>query len=94
LQGEFGGETFAVVTIATGRNMVPAITRLFDEVGVTRLPILLDPKQQLSRDMAVMGLPVTVILNPEGQEIARMSGDAEWSGDSGRAIIAALLAGS
>ena len=94
LQDAFGGDRFEVVTIATGRNMVPAIQRLFDEVGVTRLPILLDPKQQLARDMAVMGLPVTVILNPEGQEIARMSGDAEWSGDSARAIIAALLADS
>ncbi|MCB2095576.1 MAG: TlpA family protein disulfide reductase [Rhodobacteraceae bacterium] len=94
LQGTFGGDSFEVVTIATGRNMLPAIQRLFDEVGVTRLPILLDPKQQLARDMAVMGLPVTVILNPEGQEIARMSGDAEWSGESGRAIIAALLSGS
>ncbi|MCB2137060.1 MAG: TlpA family protein disulfide reductase [Rhodobacteraceae bacterium] len=94
LQGEFGGDRFDVVTIATGRNPVPAIERLFTEVGVTRLPVLLDPKQKLSRDMAVLGLPVTVILNPEGNEIARMSGDAEWHSDSARAIIAALLAGS
>lgn len=94
LQAEFGGEDFAVVTIATGRNAVPAITRFFKEVGVTNLPVLLDPKQQLARDMAVLGLPISVILNPEGQEIARLRGDAEWDSDSAKAIIQALTDGS
>jgi len=39
----------------------------------------------------VLGLPVTVIVNREGQEIARMTGDAEWASDSGKAIIRALI---
>ena len=91
LQAEFGGEDFEVVTIATGRNPLPGIIRFFDEVGVTNLPILLDPKQELARDMAVLGLPITLILNREGQEIARLRGDAEWDSDSAKAIIAALI---
>ena len=91
LQAEFGGEDFEVVTIATGRNPLPGINRFFDEVGVTNLPILLDPKQELARDMAVLGLPITLILNREGQEIARLRGDAEWDSDSAKAIIAALI---
>ncbi|MGB5557150.1 MAG: TlpA disulfide reductase family protein [Paracoccaceae bacterium] len=94
LQVEFGGDDFEVVTIATGRNLLPAITRFFDEVGVTQLPILLDPKQELARDMAVLGLPITVILNREGQEIARLRGDAEWDSESAKAIVAALVAGT
>lgn len=94
LQAEFGGETFEVVTIATGRNAVPAIKRFFEEIGVSHLPILLDPKQELAREMAVLGLPITIILNPEGQEIARLRGDAEWDGESAKAIIAALTSGS
>jgi len=93
LQTEFGGDRFQVATIATGRNLIPAIHRFFEEVGVTTLPVLLDPDMKLARDMAVLGLPITVILNPEGQEIARLRGDADWNSDSARAIIAALLAG-
>ncbi|MBV1867023.1 MAG: TlpA family protein disulfide reductase [Marinosulfonomonas sp.] len=92
IQAEFGGDTFEVVPIATGRNALPGIRRFFKEVGVENLPILLDPKQKLARDMAVLGLPITVILNPEGQEIARLRGDAEWNSDSAKAIIAALIA--
>jgi thiol-disulfide isomerase/thioredoxin len=92
LNRDLGGADFAVVTIATGRNALPGITRLFDEVGVTSLPIYLDPKLQLSREMGVMGLPVSLLLDRDGREIARMSGDAEWDSESARAIIAALIA--
>ena len=47
-----------------------------EEEEITVLPILLDPKQAVSREMAVLGLPITVILDPEGREIARLRGDA------------------
>jgi len=94
LQAEFGGDSFEVVTIAAGRNSVQGIRRFFEEVGVTNLPILLDPKQELSREMGVFGLPITVILNPEGQEIARLRGEADWESDSAKAIVAALISGS
>lgn len=94
LQIEFGGDAFEVVTVATGRNSLPGIRRFFEEVGVENLPILLDPGQELARDMAVLGLPITVLLDPEGREIARLRGDAEWDSDSARAIISALIGGS
>lgn len=92
LQMDYQGDGFEVVSIATGRNDLVGIERFFDETGVDALPILLDPSSKLSRDMAVLGLPATVIINPEGKEIARMRGDAEWADDSGRAIIEALIA--
>jgi len=91
LQKQKGGDKFEVVTIATGRNTVPGIKQFFASADVTSLPILLDPKQSLARDMGVLGLPVSVILNPEGQEIARLTGGAEWDTDSTFAIIQSLI---
>ena len=92
LQSEFGGDQFEVLTIATGRNPIPAVQRFFDEVKVTHLPQLLDPTSQLARQMAVLGLPLTVLIDPEGHEVARLIGDADWSGESARAIVTELLA--
>jgi thiol-disulfide isomerase/thioredoxin len=83
----------AVVPVATGRNAVTGIERFFAEAEIKTLPILRDPKSELARGMGVMGLPVTVILNPEGQEVARLIGDAEWDSASAKAIMAALVAG-
>lgn len=80
----------AVLPVATGRNAPDAIDRFFAEAGVQNLTVLRDPKSQLSRAMGVMALPVTVILNPEGQEVARLIGDAEWDSPAALALLNAL----
>jgi thiol-disulfide isomerase/thioredoxin len=94
LEAALGGEDFAVVTLATGRNPPQAIRRFFEEIGVETLPQHRDINQQIAREMGVFGLPITVILNPEGQEIARLRGDAHWDSPEAIALIEALLAGS
>jgi len=91
LQKQFGGSEFEVLTIATGRNSPDAINRFFEEAGIQNLPRHQDPKQGLASQMGIFGLPITVILDPEGQEIARLRGDADWSSDSAKAIVKALV---
>ena len=81
-----------VVTVATGRNGVPQIEKFFAEAGVTHLAALRDPKSELAHSLGVMGLPVTLILNPEGAEVGRLMGDAEWDSPEARAVLTALMA--
>ncbi|MBK6466232.1 MAG: TlpA family protein disulfide reductase [Rhodobacter sp.] len=83
----------AVVPVATGRNAPEAIARFWQEAGVEHLVSLRDPKSLLSRQMGVAGLPVTVILNPEGLEVGRLIGDAHWDGPEAQAVLRALMAG-
>lgn len=92
LQAAHGGPDFEVILIATGRNSPEAIERFFAEAAIGRLETGLDPRGMLAREMGVPGLPVTVILNREGAEIARLMGGADWNGESARAIVADLLA--
>jgi len=91
LQTEFGGDDFEVVTIATGRNPPPAMKTFFEEIGVDNLPLHRDPKSGLAREMGVLGLPITVILNPDGEEVARMRGDADWASDNAKDILRTIL---
>ncbi|GGE51460.1 TlpA disulfide reductase family protein [Actibacterium pelagium] len=93
LQQQLGGDDFAVVTVATGHNPVPGINRFFDQNELTDLPKWRDPKQQFAREMGVLGLPVTMVLDRDGQEIARLIGDAVWDSESAIAILEALIAG-
>lgn len=92
LQKEFGGDDFEVLTIASGRNSPEGIKKFFAEAGVTSLPRHQDPKQALASQMGIFGLPITVLVDPEGREIARLRGDADWSSDSAKSIIKALIA--
>lgn len=87
LEAELGGADFAVVTIATGRNKMPAIEKFFAQAEIENLPILLDPKGALAKDMGVLGLPATILLDRKGQEVARLMGEAEWNSASAKAII-------
>jgi len=92
LQAALGGDDFAVVTIATGRNPPPAMKKFFADIGVDNLPLHRDAKSLLGKEMGVFGLPTTLILDPEGYEIARLQGDAKWNSASAKAIISALIA--
>lgn len=87
LQADLGGADFQVVAIAAGHNPPPAITKFLTEQVITNLPVLLDPRQALARQMGVLGMPVTVLIDREGHEIARLIGGADWSSDAAKALI-------
>jgi len=91
LQDEFGGDRFEVLTLATGRNSPAGIKKFFEDNGIDNLPRHQDPRSDVARKMGVVALPITVILDPDGNEIARLIGDAEWNSDSAKAIVAALV---
>lgn len=84
--------TLAVVAVATGPNPLPAIEKFAGEAGLKQVTVWRDPQSALARGMGVLGLPVTVILNPEGQEVARLIGGADWDAPDAQAVISALMA--
>ncbi|MDG1862621.1 MAG: TlpA disulfide reductase family protein [Yoonia sp.] len=93
LQAQLGSEPFEVVTIATGRNPRPAMEAFFKEIGVDNLPLHTDARQSFARSMGVLGLPVTVIIGPDGFEVGRLMGDADWASESAIALLTAITNG-
>jgi thiol-disulfide isomerase/thioredoxin len=91
LQRDLGGPDFEVIAIATGRNSPEGIDDFLAESGISALTPFLDPKSELASAMSVPGLPVTVLLDRDGNEVARLLGGADWTSDSAKAIIGALV---
>lgn len=91
LQRGLGGEDFAVIAVATGRNSPEAIERFNRDVGVAALDTHLDPRSALAAAMNIPGLPVTVVLDRDGDEIGRLMGGADWDSASARAIVQRLI---
>ena len=89
LQAEMG-DRIEVLTVATGRPQPDAIRRFFEEVGLENLPMLVDQDQALTQGLDVRGLPVTVILDAEGREVARLTGAAQWDSPDAKALLAHL----
>ncbi len=92
LQKEFGDDDFAVVTIASGRNPLPAIEKFFAEAEVDSLPVLLDPRQNLAREFGVVAMPATFLIDADGNEVARILGPADWATDTAREVVSQLKA--
>ncbi len=91
LQQVLGGDRFAVVTIATGRNPPKMIDVFFERAAIENLPKLRDPSQELARAMSVFGLPTSMVLDGQGREIARLRGDADWASEEAVALLKAVV---
>ncbi len=91
LQADMAGDAFEVVTVAAARKPSPKISMFLDSIGVDNLPKHLDTKGALGSQAGVIAMPLTVILDPQGQEVARLFGEADWASDDAKAMIAALI---
>lgn len=91
LAGEMGGEDFAVIALSTDRFNVERVVDFFEDIKVKNLDVHQDRTGTTARKAGVLGLPVTVILDREGREIARLTGEAEWDGPKAKAVIQSVI---
>ncbi len=94
LSADLGGADFVVVAISLDRQGRDKAQGFYDAQGIKALPLYLDPTGGFSRSLEVSGLPVTLILDRTGREIARLSGPADWAHDDAKAFIRAAIRGS
>ena len=81
LSNQIGGDTFQVLTIATMRSSEEAVKKFFNDNNIIDLPKFRDPKGYLARASGVAALPLTILLDRNGNEISRLIGDADWAQD-------------
>jgi thiol-disulfide isomerase/thioredoxin len=78
LQATLGGERFEVLALSIDRAGVDVVRRFFDEIDIAHLRIFIDETMQAARALAVPGLPETLLVSPDGRELGRLLGPAEW----------------
>jgi len=91
LQKELGGEDFQVVELSEDLKGYGASAAYLKEVGADNLMLYADDKAKALDAVAAPGLPVTLLLNREAQEIGRLIGPAPWASDEAKAIIKAAI---
>jgi thiol-disulfide isomerase/thioredoxin len=81
------GNRFAVVTISEDRQGAKLVGDFFEKNDIKTLPAYLDPKSEIGRALKLNGLPTTILLDPEGRELGRYEGGADWSSPEALALI-------
>jgi thiol-disulfide isomerase/thioredoxin len=75
----FADRPLRVVTLAMDRAGPDALRAFMAEVGAERLEVLRDPVMAVSGPYEVRGLPVTIVIDRDGNEVYRHAGFADWS---------------
>lgn len=92
LQKDLGSKDFEVVAVSLDMKGIPASSAFLKETGAEALALYADPKGELLNTLNAPGLPVTILVDRQGREAARMVGPAEWNGPEAQALIKAALA--
>jgi thiol-disulfide isomerase/thioredoxin len=95
LQAELGGADFEVVAVNVDTRNTEKPRVWLQENGIQSLAYYADPAgkvlQVLQRSGHVVGLPTTVLVDPNGCEIAVLKGPAEWAGPDALKLVRAAL---
>lgn len=80
LQAKLGGSEFEVVPLSIDRKGLPAVEAFYQELGLKALDIYVDASGKAVGKLGAVGIPTTLLINPDGLEAGRLVGPAEWDG--------------
>ena len=78
LQSLFDVEHLKIMSIATGRNSQKKITEFFNKNMLFNLENFIDPRGNLALQLGILGLPASILISPDGHELARLIGPINW----------------
>jgi thiol-disulfide isomerase/thioredoxin len=84
------GGHFEVVAVDVGRGTAADARAFLDSHGARALGTYVDSNLALLRAFGAFGLPLTVLIDPQGREIGRAVGPAAWDSPDAIAYFRAL----
>lgn len=94
---QYNSEKFMVlpINLDIGAGGLEKAQAFLDEGQFAQLPLYADSSfaafERLKREAVAVGLPATLLLDPEGCELAVLQGPAEWHSGDGQAVVEALI---
>ena len=95
LQARLGGDNFEVVAVNIDTRNLDKPKAWLKEVGITRLAYYADPSAKTFQDLKAvgkaLGMPTTLVIDPQGCELGVLAGPAEWASDDAVKLLEAAL---
>jgi thiol-disulfide isomerase/thioredoxin len=87
LKSKHQSDDFAVVTISEDVKGAPAVAAFYAKNGFADASSYLDPDNAVLHAFGLAGLPTTLLLGRDGQELGRFEGPADWDGPDALRLI-------
>jgi thiol-disulfide isomerase/thioredoxin len=91
LAGAMEGDDFSVIALSADRGGVERVAAFFKDIQVENLKVMHDRTSAVGRQAGALGLPMTLILDRQGREIARILGDASWDSPEAKALLRRVI---
>jgi peroxiredoxin len=90
LQQKLSERRFTVVAASSDEAGASAVRPFIDKLGVT-FPILLDTDKKMARVYGAQDLPLSFLINPQGQVIAAAKGTRDWASAQAIEVVGELI---
>ena len=76
-----------VLALSVDRGGASVVETFYRKHGIANLDVLVDRGAKLMRKLGVRGLPTTLLIDADGDEVGRVVGPVEWDSGPVRALI-------
>src|SRR5579863_8907841 len=95
LQAKLGSADFEVVAVNIDTSRLERPKAFLDDAGVKSLNRYADPSADSFEALRVagkaLGLPTSLLIGPDGCELAVMAGPAQWDSDDAAKVVTAMV---
>ncbi len=92
LANRFDTQSLAFVALSVDRTPFERVPEFLKRHGLTDLPVYYDPNLSVSHALGINHMPTTLIINPAGEEAARLEGPFDWNDETAIKLIGNFLA--
>ena len=80
-----------VLAVSLDRGGAAAVRPFFAAHGIRSLPVLLDPHSASLAALGLDGIPITLLVDKAGREVARLQGPVDWATPQAAALVERLV---
>ncbi len=93
LQTVLGGKDFEVLALSVDQFDFPLLQSFLDDIGVKNLAVYRDSGLKVASALRLYGLPTTVLIDRDGNEVGRALGPRDWDSPTAIALIRRFIDG-
>lgn len=90
VQEMLGKEQFTVLPISVDKGGFVVAKKYMEEKSLN-LPTYSDARDTVSKTLGTIGVPYSILINQEGREIGRISGETNWAAPESIALLKAFM---
>jgi thiol-disulfide isomerase/thioredoxin len=93
LQAEMGKDRFVILPLSLDGPSKPKVAPFYADKKLANLGIYFDKGKKVMGALDISVLPTSVLVDPEGREIGRLEGEADWDKPEALALMKAATPG-